>query len=374
MPAMVRKSAVNKSCGATAFVQDRARQERNIMHQFAEISGGLSLRSISCAQCVPVDQTGQWTWGDEESVHFVRSELTKFVQASRTGACPNAQRVATYGDGNSNAGRVASYGVLQAWPELIGNAFPEMQGWLLEDMLLGLILGAWKRRAQNATACLQFVEYFSGMGNLSKECLKAGKRGAAMDIAYSMDHDVCTSGGLRLALECLCSTEAGALTWFGTQCSSFVPLCLCQSQRRPENNYVGDETREFVRKGNHLGQVTALLYFLGHAMCNTCVIEQPNKSTLPHLPVVLFVLQFTESVSITTFGACFGSRSIKPLQLLSNSKKISCMVRQRPDFAALTLAKSDGNGRYTGDKDALFESEQYTREFGEAIVKMMWQS
>ena len=160
MPAMVRKSAVNKSCGVTAFVQERARQERNIMHQFAEISGGLSLRSISCAQCVPVDQTGQWTWGDEESVQNLRSELTKFVQASRTGACPNAQRVAAYGDGNSNAGRVAAYGVLQAWPELIGNAFPEMQGWPLEDMLLGLILGAWKRRVQNATACLQFVEYF----------------------------------------------------------------------------------------------------------------------------------------------------------------------------------------------------------------------
>ena len=95
MPAMVRKSSVSKSCGATAFVQDRARQERNIMHQFAEISGGLSLRSISCAQCVPVDQTDQWTWGDEESVQNLRSEL-RF-----TGACPNAQRVATYGDGNT---------------------------------------------------------------------------------------------------------------------------------------------------------------------------------------------------------------------------------------------------------------------------------
>ena len=115
--------------------------------------------------------------------------------------------------------------------------FPEMQGWRLVDMLTALVLCCWKTRAETARESqFDFVEYFAGHGNLSREFIKHGWFGMAMDILYSEEHhDLAKPSGLQLALEGIFSCEMHALNWMATKCSSFAPLCQCQAQRREGN-------------------------------------------------------------------------------------------------------------------------------------------
>ena len=240
-----RKPAGN----ASAFLLEREREELLLISQFRKAQD-VNLSRFD-GSVIPIDETGHWTWGDPAAIANLRQEVHRFVIAAaddHTGRCAN-----------HHTGHCAMTGLVDTWSQLLAGAFPEMNGWLLEDMLLGLLLHAWRNRAEKQDQCYEFVEFFAGMGNLSKECIKAGKRGVPLDICFSQHHDLCEPRGLRLALQCLCLTQSGSLTWFGTPCSSFVPLCLSQSQRTPQNNFVGDESREYVRRGNQLMQVTALL-------------------------------------------------------------------------------------------------------------------
>ena len=80
--------------------------------------------------------------------------------------------------------------------------------------------------------------------------------------------------GFKLRLLALSSMSQDGLAWFGTKCSSWVVLCMSQSDRRMENNWWGDQDREFVIKGNALMTVTSLLFFLGFLLGHTVILEQ----------------------------------------------------------------------------------------------------
>ena len=70
-----------------------------------------------------------------------------------------------------------------------------------------------------------------------------------------------TSQGFRLYMDVVCSLSLDALAWFGIQCSSFVQICVSVSCRGPDNDWVGDEGKEFcqVRKLDDGFTVSALL-------------------------------------------------------------------------------------------------------------------
>ena len=70
-----------------------------------------------------------------------------------------------------------------------------------------------------------------GAGNLSRELLRAGWEGVAVDIRYGPDHDVCHVRGFRMAINAVCETRNQGLVWFGTPCSSFVQLCKYSTGR-----------------------------------------------------------------------------------------------------------------------------------------------
>ncbi len=67
---------------------------------------------------------------------------------------------------------------------------------------------------------------------------------------HTIDHGCSSASGLRLWLEVLCHVCEGEAIWCGTQCSSFLLLCLSKSNRREHNGYVADTNREIVRDGN----------------------------------------------------------------------------------------------------------------------------
>ena len=106
--------------------------------------------------------------------------------------------------------------------------------------------------------------------------------GMAMDILYSEEHhDFTKPSGPQLALEGIFSCKMYAFNWMATKCSSFVSLCQCQAQRLPDNDFLGDCSKQFARDGIALMDVTALLYLLAFLVGNVAVVEKPRGSTLP---------------------------------------------------------------------------------------------
>ena len=71
-------------------------------------------------------------------------------------------------------------------------------------------------------------------------------------------------------------------------------LGMSHSDRRMENNWWGDQDREFVIEGNALMTVTSLLFFLGFLLGHTVILEQPRSSSMPLVPLMASVLAFAK--------------------------------------------------------------------------------
>ena len=125
-------------------------------------------------------------------------------------------------------------------------------------------------------------------------------------------------------------------------------------------SFLGDCSKQFVRDGNALMDVTALLYLLAFLVGNVAVVEQPRGSTLPLCANLSLVLKFSNARVTSTYGAAFGQASLKPYQLWSNSRRI--------EQTGSYHFGSCHDGRFTGKKECLQQSEVYAREFGASIV------
>ena len=167
-------------------------------------------------------------------------------------------------------------------------------------------------------------------------------------------------------------TAEGALTWWGTECSSFSAMCKSCSRRFAENAFLGVTTTnddlDFVHRGNVQMTITALMIFLSHLLGNACVLEQPLGSVMPLAPPLSTVLHFIGASRETTWHSSFGAASAKPFQLISNRRNIIDLKRPKPKGkASASLAHKGDSGTYTGIKDVLKESQAYTAEFAKAV-------
>ena len=268
----------------------------------------------------------------------------------------------------------------ERWADLLGESFPEWRGKPLEAQLLSLVKRCHDlRRPCSDAGCqrVQMIEYWAGSGNLTRAHIDIGLRCMRFDIDYSPSHDCTSSQGLRLWIEGLCRTEVGSIIWCGTQCSSFLLICLAQSQRKQANGFVGDESREFVRRGNAQMYVVSLLFFLAWLLKDAAVLEQPTQSVLPLLQPLAAVLEFVSAVRTVTWLGQFGGCSPKPLQLWHTSPSYAALRRTRPDgkmrASLQTLTKRDGQ-KYSGKAKKMKQSQEYPRSFAEAVAAMTAQS
>ena len=148
---------------------------------------------------------------------------------------------------------------------------------------------------------------------------------------------------------------------------------MVHSRRYESNSYLGDESRQFVRTGNKLMEVSAMLYFLTHLMSNIAILEQPKDSVMPQCSTMKLVLEFSFSHHIKTCGSAFGTRSQKPWQIWSNDGSIARLIRRRPDIECEPLADHGHNGSFTGNQDTMRDSQVYPPAFGHAVFDMfMW--
>ena len=222
----------------------------------------------------------------------------------------------------------------------------------------------WNRKEGNER--LHLIEYFAGSGSLSRAFLRKMLSVASFDRISSAEYDCLTSNGLALWLDALSISKRGALLWFRMQCSSFSVLCKAQSERHAGNNYLGNTSRAFVQEGKCLAQVTALVWLVGFLCEYQITLEQPLLSTLPQLPCLQRVLQFSHVVKISAYLGHYGSMSAKPLQLLSTHDMYDELSRGKPTWATETLADK-GGARYNGRPDDLLLSQSYPSLFSDAV-------
>ena len=266
-------------------------------------------------------------------------------------------------------------GMAASWTSILKIAYPHLAQLHLSDILLALVDRAYRNRETfQCGGLLDFIEFYGGVGNLSTELLLRCLNGATFDTMYRpVDHD-CLGQGFRLWLDALCSTCEGALVWLGTQCSSFVALCASVSKRRLENQWMGDNGREFVQVGNCHMIITALIYFLATLLqCATC-LEQPLNSCLPNCPLMASVLTFCNAIKVNTHLGSFGAETPGPSQIWTTCLELQDLWRPKPGNLPGTLVSKGPNGAFTGLKEPLEASGIYTRAFGAEVADLFLSS
>ena len=258
--------------------------------------------------------------------------------------------------------------IVGVWPTILAMCYPFLANKHLRDSLLIIVLrGLHNKVKSNA---YHFVEVFAGCANLTLELLRGGYRGSAFDIVFESCHNALSRDGLRLLLDAITSVRDRGLVWLATQCSSWVVLCRHQSQRYEANGFLGDVRRPFVVLGNHLMEISCLLFLVAHLVGLHVVLEQPGSSVMPLCRSMRSVLELTTSRKFSTYMGAFNGPSQKQLQLWSPWPKVALLERAKPvGMVCEPLVRHHGD-QFTGYKDKLAESQQYTCEFGQAVMEI----
>lgn len=262
-----------------------------------------------------------------------------------------------------NDGRAA-----RLWPFVLSKCFESLHGENLPMMLVKVIMRGCRNRMSGSNLD-DFCECFSGVGNLTRELLRAGFSGSGFDSCNSENQNILDSSGLELMLNCLTALRRQGLLWLGTPCSSFVVLCRAQSLRNLANSFLGDESKGFVAVGNALGEISALLFFLAWCLDIFVILEQPQSSCLPVMATMKIVLRFCRAQRYTTYMGQYGGASAKPLQLWSTWPRVSALECPRPETGGEALVIREGTA-FTGCKHLLELSQIYTSIFGRAVAQI----
>ena len=199
------------------------------------------------------------------------------------------------------------------WKSTLELCYPlfKTKGKSLVDMITLLVeRGLFNRENHGQGGCLDWAEFFAGTAAVSRACLKKSRHGVALDWLFrERDHDVLTSQGFRLYMDVVCSLACNALAWFRIQCSSFVQICVSVSCRGLDNDWLGGEDKDFVRAGNLVMILSALLMLVAHLLKVEVLLEQPVTSVMPLCPTMKNVLSFIGMTRSVTYLGAFGGLS-----------------------------------------------------------------
>ena len=200
--------------------------------------------------------------------------------------------------------------------------YPHLAQLRLSDIRLALVDRAYmSRETFQCGGLLDFIVFYGGVGNLSRELLLQCLHGASST--------QCTAQWIMTAwvkdwgcglMHCVALAREHLFGW--AQCSSFVALCASVSKWCLESQWMGDSGREFVQVGNCHMIVTALIYFLATLLhCATC-LEQPLNSCLPDCPLMASVLTFCKAIKVNMHLCSFGAEMPKPLQIWTTCQEL----------------------------------------------------
>ena len=259
----------------------------------------------------------------------------------------------------------------EAWSEMIAAAYPELSSKSLREMLAWLVERTRKNILSGRSTYHSF-EGFAGLARLTFCHILQGFSTARFDTTYDSKHNCTEPLGLRLWLDHLSLGVHGCSVWLGTECSSFVDLCLRYSNRRPENKYIGDESREFVRSGNAKMHVTSLIYLVAYLVGFAPCVEQPLTSCQFRIHPLADVLEFTRSKRTATWLGAFGGDTPKGIQLVHTDPSLGALRRKKPrgndQALCATELRTDGSRAYSGNKIKLKQSQAYPLQFAKHVA------
>ena len=219
-------------------------------------------------------------------------------------------------------------------------------------------------------------ETFSGQAEVTKAMRRRRLRAVTFEKKdHSSDQcDLLSVIGYLHALNCATALVDGSVSMNAPVCSSWGWVnrgTSCRTGGDP----LGGLCRG-VREANCMVSRLVLLLFIYEARGAWWLLEQPVGSLMIHHPRLQEFLQRGFSVWRTTVRmGCFGGDSAKPLWIYSNRpwvRELSMYTTQwsssGTESLVYTYVDSDGNRRVNGKKEAMRESQAYTRAFGDAVA------
>ena len=116
--------------------------------------------------------------------------------------------------------------------------------------------------------------------------------------------------------------------------------------------------------------VSSLFYFMGFVLQLHVVLEQRHSSCLPLCMPIKGVLQFSRAMTFRTYLGSFGAQSVKPLSLYSTWSSIAALECSKP-VCESGLVTRDYNGGFTGRREELLKSQEYTSAFGRHVAQLL---
>ena len=265
----------------------------------------------------------------------------------------------------------ASRAAFEDWP---------FQRYTLASIYTCLVACAVRMRIAGATL-LDFIEGFAGAGAISQSLVDNGQKVRSFDLCISKEHDVLTKEGLRRWIMALLSTRIGAGFWCAFDCSSFVCISSSKARRVSANDYLGDQARPFVRRGNEILLRSAMMILLALLTSVRPVVEQPTSSVAHRLSMMSKLSTYFGVCRVPTYLGAFGAPSLKAMKLLGfgDAGPWVRRLRRAPPVGKmlLTLAikhrTKNGKRAFTGKPQKVKQSACYTLAFGQAVASAFMQ-
>lgn len=264
------------------------------------------------------------------------------------------------------------HGVTDSPLELIGARCPlKIHGYSVQAVLLN---PRWSSLARD----LDLADFWGGAGAITSAASAAGLNAAIFDWEHNARMDFFSEEGFCQAVDLAMRLRPGGCLAMGPTCSSFGfgPTSVTG---RKASNFGGSPDCEAVRRGNFEAEVACFFLFLAVARGVHAWIEQPAGSMMfSYLDGALKLLPFL--VSICT-PRCFysreplGKRFFKKYKFLATGDWIVQIAADCPcgKRGHQPLMSTDADGKKTGIRSSMRESQVYPADLGIALVQA-WQS
>lgn len=256
-------------------------------------------------------------------------------------------------------------------------SFPEWRNETLANIMCKLVALTVKHRKEAgqhgpaAHSTLDVVEYWSGVGTISKNCIKRGLATKSFDKLYHSLHDAHKPGGFRLWVLTMTYVKQFGFAWLAPTCSSWIWLTRSQTKRSSANP-MGCEGHYLTRDGNASVVRVLILLTLSILIDVEACVEQPLSSLMPKVPAFARVLQ-TEGRwrawerTFTWLGA-FGGLSHKPTVFLSNASWVKGLRRKKQHGQPMLRLVTKKGKKVTGICHRLAHSAGYPEQLGETVA------
>ena len=246
------------------------------------------------------------------------------------------------------------------------------------------ILWVLQNKSASDGYSLDFIEFFSGCGQIRDALLRRGQFCTGFDITDDETFEnFISAAGLLCAIELMrLLRRYGGCHW-ATVCSSWVWICRSTTKRSMAFP-LGIEPRcRAVEAGKIMVSNMAVLLLWALAKKVSWVVEQPGTSLMFEHPRFKQVKDAMRSstdprfqwTTETVYMGAHGANSSKPTMLVASSPWIRGLVVPLTEADKLRMGENDEEivtrddaGGITGGKD-LKATQEYPRGYGEAVAK-----